>query len=766
MKRRTTVLVAVFFASACAREDAGVFAPPAAPQAELRTAMPEEKAAVEADVAVGGAALPGRGAKKKSLMFRSAASEVQKRAVDGAEDAPPAPAPEAPPGPARSWFPETFLFAPTVTTDDRGEARLGVRVPDRLTTWRILALAHDRQGGQGGAVTRFDSALPTYIDPVLPDALVAGDRVALPVLMVNTTEAQVRRSLTVVASGAAIARVSTPVTLMPNRSEVRYVPINVQTPGTLELEFSLGASDRVKKSVPVDPPGRPMRHQLTGALAGSVTVDQPLASGARPESVQAGLTVYPGALALLKNELLSAGYRRGLSETAYAVRLSGTARSLIERLGGRVDPAVLRRLRLRSAQRLLVAARSPDPASALLIAQGAGAHGDDPLLSRLADRMARRIASLQRPDGTFTGGDGWPLQRVVVATAAGVDALAAVADDPDARRRLRGAKIRAEGAIERYIEAVQDPYTAAAILAAGFVRGSLAERLRARVRAALEGDDAVRLPVPRAIVRVDGTRPTVIHATALATLALLDDPESKGRLAGLGNTLLGAYRPGVGWGDGATNIIGLEAATALFADPLPARVTVELFNGETRVAQTVIEGPQKNERHEVRVWVPRAVGEAKWHIRATPAVPGLAYALALDYRVPWPSAPQAGLTLTSERGDGAQVGKPEVVTLTVDAPGGVAVRLRYALPAGVQPLRSDLAQLKDDNRITAWSIDARGIELTVPRRAPGTAAKIPLRLVPTFAGRLQADASYVELLGRPETRVDVASDTWVIAQGG
>jgi len=35
--------------------------------------------------------------------------------------------------PTRAWFPETFLFNPLVVTDDKGDASLEVRVPDRLT---------------------------------------------------------------------------------------------------------------------------------------------------------------------------------------------------------------------------------------------------------------------------------------------------------------------------------------------------------------------------------------------------------------------------------------------------------------------------------------------------------------------------------------------------------------------------------------------------------------------------------------------------------
>ena len=433
---------------------------------------------------------------------------------------------EAPQAPTRSWFPETFLFAPSVPTDDRGEAQLAITVPDRLTTWRILALGHDRQGGRGGTVTTFDSTLPTYIDPVLPDMLIAGDRVELPVLVVNTTDQRVETTLTVEAHGAALSKWSGSVSLGPQQNAVRYVPIAVKQSGQLTMTYSLGESDRIERRVPVRAPGRPVVVRRRGALADQVDLQLPTPKDVRPDSIQVGLTVYPGALALLGSELTASADRMGLAESAYALRVAGIAQPLIERLGGRVDPERLRRLRLKVAQRLLRGARRPSVVDAMVIAQGAGPFSDDPLLGRLSDRMARTLAAEQRPDGTFTGGDGWSLQRVVVATAAGIAALKAVADDEATKRLLRGARIRAEGAFERYVDAVKDPYTAAAVLAVDGARGTLKEKLRERVRTALSGTEAVRLK-PGGVVRADGRPPTVADATALAVLGLRDDPEAR-----------------------------------------------------------------------------------------------------------------------------------------------------------------------------------------------------------------------------------------------
>ncbi|MFT7519457.1 MAG: hypothetical protein ACI9MC_001599, partial [Kiritimatiellia bacterium] len=112
------------------------------------------------------------------------------------------PAPEGEGGAkARTWFPETFLWQPLVQTDSDGVAQVDVLVPDQLTTWRVLALAHSRAGSQAGAVHTFDSRMDLYVDPVIPDFLHVGDRLDLPVQVVNTSATSSSQTLNVMTTG-------------------------------------------------------------------------------------------------------------------------------------------------------------------------------------------------------------------------------------------------------------------------------------------------------------------------------------------------------------------------------------------------------------------------------------------------------------------------------------------------------------------------------------------------------------------------------------
>ncbi|HEY0096805.1 MAG TPA: alpha-2-macroglobulin family protein, partial [Archangium sp.] len=259
---------------------------------------------------------------------------AMKAEAPGAPPPPPPPAPpaEAPATPGRAWFPETFLFEPLVVTDASGSASVPVKVPDRLTSWRVLALAHSRSGAQAGAVSGFAGTLPTYVDPVLPPFLRAGDVVRVPVQVVNTTDTPVTRPLKVEAQGAAVEGGSRTVTVPAAGSVVEYVTVRAAQPGPVTLRASLGGTDSVVRTFDVWPTGRPLAQTHGGTLAAPRTLEL-----AGPEDAVAGservrLLVFPGALGVLRSELNAAFGRGGVAEDAYALLLAGRAPELLKSL--------------------------------------------------------------------------------------------------------------------------------------------------------------------------------------------------------------------------------------------------------------------------------------------------------------------------------------------------------------------------------------------------------------------------------------------------
>lgn len=712
------------------------------------------------------AAKPASPAPKK----RAAKSDRNEAAKGMEEAAMAAPAESSPDGgaattpaatPTRAWFPETMLFAPRVVTDDNGAAALDVPVPDRLTTWRVLALAHSRQGAQAGSVLRFASDLPVSVDAVVPAYLVAGDRVQLPIQVVNATGAALARPLAVRVDGGSVSGAPATVRVDAHATTTVMAWLEAGEPGTLAIEASVPGDDAVVRSIPVRSAGQPYHVERGGTLAAPRTVTLAL-----PERVLAGssrvtVTILPGALALLRAELASAPGRTSVDDDGYLLMLTGRAPALAAALKSTVEPDVVLRLSRLAGQRLARAAINPDLVTALKLAPGALRHAPDTLIGRNGAHLAGIVARAQRPDGTFGGGEGFTVQRVLVTTADGLAALRAGAD----AQLTRAATLRAGGAFERFAGQIDDPYTAAAVLASGAVDGQLADDLAKRVLAALvTRDDGARLlPVPSGVLRADGSMPSESEATALAVLALHDRPAATALLPDLGAALLSSWRPGLGFGDGATNAKALEAIALLFTDPVPAKVVVGVALGGKALGATTLEGDKLKEQATIDAALATTGGPLTLEVRADPPVPGLSYVVSVDGATPWPTPPpDAGLALVVDR-PALAVGRPAQVTVRATAPDGAGLRIEHALPAGVDAVRSSLDALVEAGTIVSFDLEEGRVVLSTPEREQGSAFVARFTVVPTLAGTLHPSASSSEIDGDESTRVYFPPAPWTVA---
>jgi hypothetical protein len=682
---------------------------------------------------------------------------------------PLAPEPEeaAEAAPTRAWFPETFLFEPLVETGADGSAVVESKVPDRLTRWRVLALAHSRAGAQAGAVTTFQGTLPIYVDPLVPGFVVAGDRAKLPIQLVNATDEAVQSTLEVSLEGGEVGDFPARVQVPARGSKTVSVPIFIPRAGEVILEAKLKGADGVRRTIPARTAGWPKTLDKSGTLAAPRTLTFTLPEDVEPGSAKLDLAVFPGALAVLRSELGAAAARTTSYDAAYLLMLSGGAKPIATSLGAELDDDELTRLRRLATQRAVRQTRSPGPAVAARFAEAALAH-EDPFLHRLGERLARQLAEQQRPDGTFGGGSGWTVQRLLALTAEATRALGADESDAGARR-ARAARLRARGAFSRMLAQADDAFTAAQVLASGAAPPEKTAELKKKVLEALDtrGDGARALPVPDGVVRADGSRPSEIESTALAVLALDDegaDDATKAALADLGAHILASYRPWRGFGDGRTNLVALRAVTALFRDKLPTKIEVTLLEGETALATGVLEGDKLREVMRQRVEIDEAAGERVFTLKAEPAVPGLGFTVTLNHAVPWPKPPEdAGLNLVVERPEKIRAGYPATLTLSASAPGGQAITVHHALPSGVQPDKASLEKLVAAGTLQSFRVEDGLVVLRAPSRRQGQAFVARYRVIPTLPGTLKAAAARVELSGRSGSAVFVPSPVWKIA---
>ncbi len=651
----------------------------------------------------------------------------------------------------RAWFPETFLFEPLVVTDESGDADVDVKVPDRLTRWRVLALAHSRTGAQAGAVTSFAGTIPAYVDPVLPPFLHAGDTVRLPVQLVNTTDAAIPTQLELEATGATLTGGSGAVTIPAQSTVVRHATVTTATPGTLRLQARLGAADAIVRELPIEPTGKPVTQTATGTLAAPRTLTLTSPSKADPRLDRVMVQVFPGALAILRSELRAATGRRGIADDSFALLLSGRAPELLAALGDQPDPATLRDLTVILTQRAVGYARRLDLVEATLLAEAAASHPDSPVLAAIATRAEQYLVSAQHPDGTCGGEDGWTLQRLLVTTA---DCARASASQPSVA-------IRAAGAFERHADQIEDPYTAAAVLASGAATSSaLAEKLQKQVLGAIDTADngAKFVVVPADVVRADGARPSRVEATALAILAL--EKVAGAPLADLGATLLAGYSPRWGWGDGRANLVAMQALVRLFRDPLPDKIRIALAMDGAEVASGELD--RDRIREILTLEAPGGAGAHEWQLSAEPPVAGLGFALTLTSWVPWPEAEASqGLELQITPPAQLQVGRTAELMVRAVAPSGQEVVIEQSLPAGVQADRAALDAMVSGGQVSRYELPDGQVVLHLPPPAPAQMITLRIPVVPTLAGQLQTGASSISV-GHVE--VLVPPSRWTIRQ--
>ena len=204
----------------------------------------------------------------------------------------------------RSKFQTTAFFLGSVVTDAEGNATVMAKLPDNLTTFRVMAVAvtaGDRYGkGESSLlVTRpllARQALPRFVRP--GDDFVAG-------AVINRRDgAAATVKVTAAASGVDLRGESErTATLAAMRgTEVRF-PFLARSGDSATFRFDVsgdGDADAVRVSIPFKPDHHPVTHTLAGVLRDSATVEMPLPGGIDPERSRLALTVGTSPLAAVR----------------------------------------------------------------------------------------------------------------------------------------------------------------------------------------------------------------------------------------------------------------------------------------------------------------------------------------------------------------------------------------------------------------------------------------------------------------------------------
>ena len=99
----------------------------------------------------------------------------------------------------RRNFSETAFFYPMLHTDSEGETSFSFTLPDALTEWKFMGLAHTQNMNYGSLTSHVKASKPFMVQPNLPRFVRAGDESSLVVSLVNLSmeavEGKVRMEL-------------------------------------------------------------------------------------------------------------------------------------------------------------------------------------------------------------------------------------------------------------------------------------------------------------------------------------------------------------------------------------------------------------------------------------------------------------------------------------------------------------------------------------------------------------------------------------------
>ena len=88
----------------------------------------------------------------------------------------------------RENFNETAFFYPTLLANDKGDVKLSFRLPESVTTWRFMGLAHDKNMNNGLLEGETVAQKELMVQPNLPRFIREGDAAQLSATITNTTD--------------------------------------------------------------------------------------------------------------------------------------------------------------------------------------------------------------------------------------------------------------------------------------------------------------------------------------------------------------------------------------------------------------------------------------------------------------------------------------------------------------------------------------------------------------------------------------------------
>ena len=196
----------------------------------------------------------------------------------------------------RSRFQTTAFFLGSVVTDAQGNAAAAAKLPDNLTTFRIMAVAVTAGDRYGSGESTMLVTRPLLARPSLPRFVRPGDQFVAGATINRRDGSASRVSVKAAATGVALSGpVTKTATLAASRgTEIRF-PFRATRADSATFRFDVTGgkdTDAVRVTLPVRPDHHPRSHTIAGVLRDSARVE--LALPADIDAARSRLTLSLG----------------------------------------------------------------------------------------------------------------------------------------------------------------------------------------------------------------------------------------------------------------------------------------------------------------------------------------------------------------------------------------------------------------------------------------------------------------------------------------
>jgi alpha-2-macroglobulin-like protein len=215
---------------------------------------------------------------------------------------------------SRSDFAETVYWNAGIKTDaSTGLATVSFNLSDSVTSFKVLADGFTSEGALGSGVSDVESVQPFFIEPKFPLQVTSGDRIQLPISMVNGMSRELR-GVTITPNAIAGLKFAMPgdnsATLGAKERARRLLQIDIGNDFSGSASLSLDANagpyrDTVNRKLDIQPLGFPYENSKGGVLEsnGSNSFEFSLPVETIRGSISSSVVVYPTPLASMTEAL-------------------------------------------------------------------------------------------------------------------------------------------------------------------------------------------------------------------------------------------------------------------------------------------------------------------------------------------------------------------------------------------------------------------------------------------------------------------------------